>query len=28
MQFDKTGQNSLAFATLQQWQDGGLVTLE
>jgi branched-chain amino acid transport system substrate-binding protein len=28
VQFDKTGQNSLAFATLQQWQNGGLVTLE
>ena len=25
--FDKTGQNTSAFATLQQWQNGGLVTL-
>jgi len=26
--FDKTGQNTRAFATLQQWRNGGLVTLD
>ncbi len=28
MALDKTGQNMRAFATLQQWQNGGLVTLD